>query len=138
MTARPASGLILAADISASEDFIAVGRMHTPSPAMAAAVRDLADNPADLEVLDIAVHALASNAFGLCVLESGGIESILQAWLAAQLVASWRMEIPGAGVLQALFTVARFEPVQDASLTFALGLRLAGKPAFIASTGRAA
>jgi len=50
--------------------------------------------------------------------------------LAAQLAAEWRIEIPGAGVLQALFTVARFEPVNHDSRTFALGLRLAGKPAF--------
>ena len=98
---------------------------------MAAAVRDLAGNSADPELLDIAAYSLASNAFGRCVLESPLIEKILQACLAAQLAAEWRIEIPGAGVLQALFTVARFEPVNHDGRTFALGLRLAGKPAFI-------
>ena len=130
MTATLASDLALAADIPGSGDFIAIGRVHAPSPAMAAAVRDLAGNSADPELLDIAAYSLASNAFGLCVLESALIEKILQACLAAQLAAEWRIEIPGAGVLQALFTVARFEPVNHDGRTFALGLRLAGKPAF--------
>ncbi len=97
---------------------------------MAAAVRDLAGNSADPELLDIAAYSLASNAFGLCVLDNAVIEKILHACLAAQLAAEWRIEIPGAGVLQALFTVARFEPVNHDGRTFALGLRLAGKPAF--------
>ncbi len=130
MTAILADDLVLAADIPASGDFIAIGRVHAPSPAMAAAVHDLAGYPADPELSDIAAYSLASNAFGLCVLDSAVIEKILQACLAAQLAAEWRIEIPGAGVLQALFTVARFEPVNHDGRTFALGLRLAGKPAF--------
>ncbi len=130
MTASPSNELVLAADISASGEFAAIGRMRAPSPALAAAVRELQDNPDDPEASGIAVYSVAANAFGLCVLESAGIETVIEACLAAQLAAAWRIEIPGAGVLQALFTVARFEPVKDAGSTFALGLRLAGKPEF--------
>ena len=132
MTARLASDLVLAADISASGDFIAIGKMRASSPALAAAVRDL-QNAADPEHLEIAAYALAWNAFGRCVLESGGIELILQACLAAQLVAEWRIDIPRGGVLRSLFTVTRLDPVKDASSTFALGLRPAGKPSFVTS-----
>jgi hypothetical protein len=138
MTASPVSDLVLAADISASGDFIAMGRMHAPCPALAAAARDLQDNPADPDPPEIQVYSLASNAAGLCILDSGDIEKVLQACFAAQLVAEWRIEIPGAGFLQAPFAVARFEPVKDAARTFALGLRLAGKPEFIGLKDRAA
>jgi hypothetical protein len=124
------SDLVLAADISASGAFTPVGRMHVPSPALAAALRDLEESPAEPELLEIAVHSLAANATGLCILDSAGIANVLQACFAAQLAAEWRIETPGAGILQALFTVARFEPVAGADRTFALGLRLAGKPSF--------
>jgi hypothetical protein len=130
MIASLTSNLILAADISASEAFAALGRMHVPSPALAAAVRDLQDAPADPELLETAVYSLAANMAGLCILNSGDIAKVLQACFAAQLAADWRIEIPGAGVLRALFTVARFEPVTDADRTFVIVLRLAGKPAF--------
>ena len=130
MIASLTSNLILAADISASEAFAVLGRIHVPSPALAAAVRDLEDAPADPELLQTAIYTLAANMAGLCILNSGDIAKVLQACFAAQLAAGWRMEIPGAGVLRALFTVARFEPVTDANRTFVIVLRLAGKPEF--------
>jgi predicted secreted protein len=130
MIASLTSNLILAADISASEAFAALGRMHVPSPALAAAVRDLQDAPADPELLATAVYSLAANMAGLCILNSGDTAKVLQACFAAQLAAGWRIEIPGAGVLRALFTVARLEPVTNADRTFVIVLRLAGKPAF--------
>jgi hypothetical protein len=130
MIASLTSNLILAADISASEDFAVLGRIHVPSPALAAAVRDLEDAPGDPEFLETAVYSLAANMAGLCILNSGDIAKALQACFAAQLATDWRIEIPGAGVLRALFTLARFEPVTDADHTFALILRLAGKPEF--------
>ena len=132
MIASLTSNLILAADISASEAFAVLGRMHVPSPALAAAVRDLEDAPADLELLETAVYSLAANMAGLCILNSGDTAKVLQVCLAAQLATDWRIEIPGAGVLRALFTVARLEPVTDADRTFVLVLRLAGKPEFVA------
>jgi hypothetical protein len=132
MIARLTSDLVLATDISASGTFTAIGRMHILSPALAAALRDLEDTPADPEQLEAAVYSLAANTAGLCFLDGGDIANVLQACFAAQLAADWRIEIPGAGVLQALFTVARFEPLADGDRTFALGLRLAGKPEFLA------
>jgi hypothetical protein len=136
MTGKPASDPVLAADFSASGDFVTVGTMHAPGPAFAAAIRDLQDIPADPELLEIAAHCLASNAFGICTLENPGTAHILRAWLAARLAADWRIGIAGIGHFQALFTVARFEPVQDDERAFALGLRLAGKPGFHASKGQ--
>ncbi len=132
MTGIPPGDPILSADISVTGNFIAVGTMRAPGPALAAAIRDLQDGPADPELLEIAVYTLASNAFGVCALDSSGTAQVLRAWLEAQLAAGWRIEIPGTGRLQALFLVTRFEPVQDDGRTFALGLRLAGKPEFIA------
>jgi hypothetical protein len=132
MIASLTSNLILAADISASEAFAVLGRIHVPSPALAAAVRDLEDAPADPESLEAAVYSLAANMAGLCILNSADTAKALQACFAAQLATDWRIEIPGAGVLRALFTLARFEPVTDADRTFALILRLAGKPEFVA------
>jgi hypothetical protein len=132
MIASLTSNLILAADISASEAFAILGRIHVPSPALAAAVRDLEDAPGDPEFLETAVYSLAANMAGLCILNSGDTVKALQACFAAQLATDWRIEIPGAGVLRALFTLARFEPVTDAERTFALILRLAGKPELIA------
>ncbi len=132
MIPRLTSDLVLAADIPASGAFALVGRMHVPSPALTAALRDLEEPPADPELLEIAVHSLAANTAGLCVLDSSGIANVLQACFAAQLAAEWRIETPDGGVLQALFTVARFEPVAGADRTFTLALRLAGKPEFLA------
>ena len=109
MTASLASDAILAADISASGDFIAVGRRPAQAPRWQPP-RGTWPQSLDPDRLNIAVYSLASNAFGLCVLDGGDIEAILQACLATQLVAVWRLEIPGTGLLQALFTVARFEP----------------------------
>ncbi len=130
MTASVASDFVLAADIPASGQFIAMGRMYAPCAALVAAAQDLRDNPADPDLLEIQVYALASNASGLCILDSGDIENVLRAWLAARLVADWRIGIPGVGLLQALYAVARFEPVQDTGRTFTLELRLEGKPEF--------
>jgi hypothetical protein len=137
MIASLTSNLILAADISASGAFAVLGRMHVPSPALAAAVRDLEEAPADPELLETAVYSLAANMAGLCILNSADIAKVLQACVAAQLATDWRIEIPGVGVLRALFTVARAEAVTDANPTFALALRLAGKPEFIALKGGA-
>jgi predicted secreted protein len=130
MIANLTSNLVLAADIPASGAFAVLGRMHVPNPALAAAVRDLEEAPADPELLDTAVYSLAANMAGLCILDSRDTANVLKACFAAQLAADWRIEIPGAGVLRALFTVARFEPAADTDRTFALALRLAGKPAF--------
>jgi hypothetical protein len=132
MIASLTSNLILAADISASEAFAVLGRIHVPSPALAAAVRDLEEAPGDPESQETAVYSLAANMAGLCILNSADTAKVLQACFAAQLATDWRIEIPGAGVLRALFTLARFEPVTDADRTFALILRLAGKPELIA------
>jgi hypothetical protein len=131
MIARLTSDLVLTADISASDTFAAIGRMHVPSPALTAALRDLEETPADPEQLEIAIHSLAANTAGLCILDSGDIANLLLACLSAQLAIEWRIEIPSAGVLQALFIVTRFEPAAGADRTFALGLRLAGKPEFV-------
>jgi hypothetical protein len=132
MIAQLTSDLVLSADISASGTFISLGRIHIPSPALAASLRNLEDTPADPELLEAAVYSLAANTAGLCILDSGDIANVLQACSAAQLAAEWRIGIPGAGILQALFTMARFEPMADGDSTFALGLRLAGKPEFFA------
>ena len=132
MPSRFASDLVLAADIWASGRFAAVGTMHAPCPALAAALQDVRDNHGDPELLRIQVHALAWNVSGLCVLDNAGIGKVLQACFAAQLVAGWRIEVPGVGLLHALCALVRFEHVRDTGRIAALELRLAGKPEFIA------
>ncbi len=136
MIAQLITDLILTADVSASGTFIPMGRMHIPGPALAAALRNLEDTPADPELEEAAVYTLAANIAGLCILDGGDIAGVLQACSAARIAAEWRIGIPGAGVLQALFTVARFDPVADGDRTFTLVLRLAGKPEFIALKDR--
>lgn len=132
MIAGIPSGFILTADISASGNFIAIGRMPAPTVAFVAALQDLLSSQADPELKEILTHSLASHVAGLCILDNDTVETALEACFLAQLVLDWRIEINGSGILQALFSVGRFEPVTAGGNVFALGLRLAGKPAFIA------
>jgi hypothetical protein len=131
MTGAAPGDPVLAADFSASGQFTAVGIVHAPGAALAAAIRDFGDVPSDPGLLEIALYAVVSNAFGVCSLHAPGIAPILRSYHAGQLAAEWRIDVPALGRFQALFTVARFEPVHDDGLTFALALRLAGKPRFV-------
>jgi hypothetical protein len=130
MTEAETGDPVLAADFSASGLFTAVGTVHAPGAGFAAAIRDFGDVPSDPGLLQIALYAVVSNAFGVCSLRAPGIAPILRSYHAGQLAAEWRIDVPALGRFQALFTVARFEPVHDDGLTFALTLRLAGKPWF--------
>ena len=125
-------GFILAADISASGNFITVGGIPAPSPAFLAVAQDLRNGAADPEMREILTYSLASNAGGSCILASADIEKALQACLHARLVLEWRIGIPGIGILQALFLTVRLEPVGNAEGDFNLEVRLAGKPEFLA------
>jgi len=125
-------GIDLAADISASGNFIPVGRMTAPCIAFLAVVQDLQTGAADPQMREILIYSLALNAGGSCILASAGIETALQACLLARLVLEWRIAIPGIGVLQAPFIAARIEPVKEAAGVFDLALRLAGKPELLA------
>jgi len=130
MTGKRSSDFVLAADVSGSGDFIAVGRMRVPSPAFAAAVQDLQNGAADLEMREALIHSLASSAAGFCVLDGKNIETALEACLPARLVSEWRIAFPGLGVLYALYVVTRFQPAKYAGGLFELALQLAGRPAF--------
>lgn len=121
-------GFVLAADISASGNFIAVGSILAPRPAFLAAAQELQSAQADPDTRQILTYALASNAAGSCILASAEIEKALAACALENLVFDWLIGIPEVGVLQALFLAARIEPVGDAAGVLDIELRLAGKP----------
>ncbi|MGO8954176.1 MAG: hypothetical protein ACLQF2_12710 [Rhodomicrobium sp.] len=132
MTGKRSGDFVLAADMAGSGVFIAVGRMRVPSPTFAAAVRDLQNGAADLEMREALIHSLASNAAGFCLLDGKQIETALEACLPARLVSEWRIAFPGLGVLCALYVVRRFQPARNEGELFEIALQLAGKPAFYA------
>ncbi|MGO9545704.1 MAG: hypothetical protein ACLPPF_13040 [Rhodomicrobium sp.] len=129
MTARRPGGFVLTADIAGLGNFVTVGRMPVPSPAFAAALRDLRIGPAGPELREGLVHSLAVSAAGLCILDSPEIERALHACMPAGLVFEWRIAFPGTGVLQALFFIAKLTQAQSGAAA-ELALQLAGKPAF--------
>jgi hypothetical protein len=118
--------VLLSADIAGARQFIAIGRMHTPFPAFVTALRGLQNGASDSELRDILVYTLAANISGLCALEPGA-EQVLQNCLAAGIVSEWQIALPGLGVLQALYLVARLRPAKDAAQSVELALQLAGK-----------
>lgn len=131
MTARRPGDFVLSADIAGTGNFIEIGRMHTPSPAFAAAMQDLQNGAANSELREVQEHTIAAHVTGLCVL-GPEIEAALQNFLPARLVSEWRIVLPGTGVLQALFLVTLLRPAKNAPGTLELSLQLAGKPAFYA------
>ena len=88
-------GFVLAADISASGNFIAVGSILAPCPAFLAAAQELQSAQADPETRQILTYALASNAAGSCILASAEIEKALAACALENLVFDWLIGIPG-------------------------------------------
>ncbi len=131
MMAASPGDVLLSADIAGAGHFSAIGRMHTPFPAFVTALRGLQNGTPDADLRDILLYTLAANVAGLCALEPG-VEQTLQNCLPARLVSQWRIALPGLGVLQALYLVARLRPAQDTARTVELALQLAGRPSFSA------
>ena len=65
-TIRRASELILAADLSCSGTFSAIGVVREPSFALSVAVRDLLLYREDPELIPVIIHVLATRVAGLC------------------------------------------------------------------------
>jgi hypothetical protein len=135
---RVRGGFVLSADIPATGRFIPLGIMSAPCRPFLAAAQDLQNEAGDPLAREILTYGLASNLAGLTVLAAPSTQTALRACLFAKLVSEWRIAIPKIGVLQALFTIARLEPVQNAEGVFELALRLAGKPELLAEEAEVA
>jgi predicted secreted protein len=107
-----------------------VGIMHEPSAGLVVAILDLQNREADSGLRDVLVHALAAKVAGRCVFQNSKAEFSVRASFSARIVMEWRVTIPWAGVLQALFIVGGLGSVEQPSRLFDIELQLAGKPAF--------
>ncbi len=129
MTTRLASDLILAADFSCAGLFSAVGVIREPSLALSVAIRDLFLHREDPELKPIILHVLATRVAGRCSIRGPRIRRALADCIANQLALEWKITIPAAGSVRALFLVTRLGKVDQRDL-FDLSLQLAGKPSF--------
>ena len=109
MTTRRASELILAADLSCSGTFSAVGVVREPSFALSVAVRDLLLYREDLELKPVIIHVLATRVAGLCSIAGAQIGRALAESMATRVALEWTITIPTIGTLRALFLVTRLE-----------------------------
>ncbi len=132
MNVRCSGDFALAADFSCTGNFIAIGRMLAPVPALAGAVQSMANGAANPAAQDLPVHSLVANICGLCVL-APGIETALHEALAVRLVLEWRIAFPAAGALSALYLLTRLKAAKNAPGMFELALQLASKPSYIAA-----
>jgi hypothetical protein len=137
MTTRRASELILAADISSSGRFSAVGVVREPSFALSVAVRDLLLHHKNPELKPVIIHVLSTRVAGLCSIGRASIRRALAEFMAARVAIEWNITIPTFGTVRALFLVTRLEKSDQPDL-FNLALQLASKPSFDAvQTGEA-
>ena len=129
MTTRRASELILAADLSCSGTFSAVGVVREPSFALSVAVRDLLLHRENLELKPVIIHVLATRVAGLCSIAGAQIGRALADSMATRIALEWTITIPTIGTLRALFLVTRLEKSGQPD-AFHLALQLASKPSF--------
>jgi len=132
MTTRRASELILAADLSCSGTFSAVGVVREPSFALSVAVRDLLLHRENLELKPVIIHVLATRVAGLCSIAGVQIGRALVESMATRIALEWTITIPTIGTLRALFLVTRLEKSGQPD-AFNLALQLASKPSFDAA-----
>ena len=132
MTTRRASELILAADLSCSGTFSAVGVVREPSFALSVAVRDLLLHRENLELKPVIIHVLATRVAGLCSIAGAHIGRALAESMATRVALEWTITIPAIGTLRALFLVTRLEKSGQPD-AFNLALQLASKPSFDAA-----
>jgi hypothetical protein len=132
MTTRRASELILAADLSCSGTFSAVGVVREPSFALSIAVRDLLLYREDPELKPVIIHVLATRVAGLCSIACAQIGRALADSMATRIALEWTITIPTIGTLRALFLVRRLEKSGQPD-AFNLVLQLASKPSFDAA-----
>ena len=132
MTTRRASELILAADLSCSGTFSAVGVVREPSFALSVAVRDLLLYRENLELKPVIIHVLATRVAGLCSIAGAQIGRALAESMATRVALEWTITIPTIGTLRALFLVTRLEKTGQPD-AFNLALQLASKPFFDAA-----
>jgi len=132
MTTRRASELILAADLSCSGTFSAVGVVREPSLALSVAVRDLLLYREDPELKPVIIHVLATRVAGRCTIRGAQARRVLADCLAARLALEWKITIPTIGTVRALFLVTRLGKADEPDL-FDLVLQLASKPSFDAA-----
>jgi hypothetical protein len=132
MTAGRLGDFVLTADPAGSGHFLPAGTIPNPAPQLTSALEDLKDGEADPELRDALVYALAAKVAGRCVFESPQAAKIAEACFEARLISEWRISIPGAGILQAFFHVAKLERKESDGI-YEIALRLAGKPSFAAA-----
>jgi hypothetical protein len=131
MSTRRAGDLVLAADMSGFGDFASIGVMREPSMALAACIGELQGGEADENRRPVLVHVIATKIAGRCVIPSVEGEAAAQASLLLGIAVEWRITIPRAGALQALFLVKRLQNVDEPGRIFDMALQLAGKPAYV-------
>ncbi|MGA9268007.1 MAG: hypothetical protein WCF79_04010 [Rhodomicrobium sp.] len=131
-TIRRASELILAADLSCSGTFSAIGVVREPSFALSVAVRDLLLYREDPELIPVIIHVLATRVAGLCSITGAQIGRALADSMATRIALEWNITIPTIGTLGALFLVTRLEKSGQPD-AFNLALQLASKPSFDAA-----
>ncbi len=129
MTTRRASELILAADISCSGAFSAIGVVREPAFSLTVAVRDLLLHRENPELKPIIIHVLSTRVAGLCSIKGAHIRRALAEFMASRVTLEWKITIPTIGTVRALFLVTRFEKSAQPDL-FNLALQLASKPSF--------
>jgi|SRR5271166_4678062 len=132
MTTRRASELILAADLSCSGTFSAVGVVREPSLALSVAVRDLLLYREDPELKPVVIHVLATRVAGRCTIRAAHIRRAVADCMASRLTLEWKITIPTVGTVRALFLVTRLGKADEPDL-FDLVLQLASKPSFDAA-----
>ncbi len=116
MTTRRASELILAADISCSGTFSAVGVIREPSLALTVAVRDLLLYRENPELKPVVIHVLATRVAGRCIIRGAQVRRALADCMAARLTLEWKITIPTVGTVRALFLVTRLGKAESAGL----------------------
>jgi hypothetical protein len=118
----------LSVNISGLADFSAVGIIREPSLALARKSEALQKGQHIPGT--VVIHALATKIAGRCLFDSAEAENTVRAFFSSRLAAEWQIAIPQAGVLQALFLVARLQSARQPGRLFDLALQLAGKPEF--------
>jgi hypothetical protein len=132
MTAEREGGFVLTADVAGSGHFVRAGIIPVPAPPFTFALQDLKDGAADPETRDALIYALAAKVAGRCVFESSQAAKIVEACFQIRLISEWRITIPGAGVLQALFQIVQLARDESDGM-YEIAFQLAGKPEFAAA-----
>jgi hypothetical protein len=132
MTAEREGGFVLTADVAGFGHFVRTGTIPIPGAPFTSALQDFKAAEAHPELKDALIYALAANVSGRCVFESSQAAKIAEACFQTKLISEWRIVIPGAGVLQALFQIVQLAPGESDG-TYEIAFQLAGKPEFAAA-----